>query len=231
MEDNMYIYQMINKINGKKYIGKTNNPVERKATHFREARKENNKEYNKTLYIAMRKYGIENFIFEIIEECNDLIWEEREKYWISYYNTLKEGYNMIDGGSEPPHPKNEDHPMSKLTWDEVHQIKSLLKLNTILMKDISIGFNIGIDQIYRINTGETWSEDTDTFPIRKNIKLSEEEVNSIIWYLQNTDITQKDIGKLFNRVRTAITAINTGSNYHNPQLDYPLRKGRHYKHK
>lgn len=221
----MYIYKIVNTLNGKLYIGKTNNPYERKASHFREYK--NNHE-NKVLYTAMQKYGASNFEFSIIEKCEDSIWEEREKYWIKYYNSLEDGYNMIEGGSEPPHYRNEEHPLSKLTWDVVHEIKNCLKKD-ILMKDIAKYYNIGIDQIYRINIGESWKEENDSFPIRQKNRLLNEDLDQIIWMLQNTDITQKQIGVFFNTTRTVITAINNGDNYFNKNLIYPLRKGRHYK--
>lgn len=41
--------------------------------------------YQTKLYNAMRKHGIENFSFEVIEECSSLELNEREIYWIEYY--------------------------------------------------------------------------------------------------------------------------------------------------
>lgn len=223
----MFIYKIVNNINGKIYVGKTNNPTERKSTHFREYLKDE----TKLLYKAMRKYGSSNFEFIIIEECEDSIWEEREKYWIAYYESLTDkGYNMIDGGTEPPHFVGEDHPLAKLSWSSVNEIKTLLIDDNILMKEIASRYNISIDQIYRINTGESWSKSNEKYPLRKKNRLEQEELDAIIWYLQNTQITQKDIGKLFNRTRTAITAINNGANYFDSSINYPIRKGRNYKH-
>jgi hypothetical protein len=46
----------------------------------------------------MRKYGIENFHIEQIEEVANDQLNEREKYWISYYNTYFDGYNSTLGG-------------------------------------------------------------------------------------------------------------------------------------
>lgn len=49
----------------------------------------------------MNKYGIDNFSFEIIEECNYEILDERERYWINELNTLEPcGYNIKNGGSK-----------------------------------------------------------------------------------------------------------------------------------
>ena len=47
----------------------------------------------------MAKYGIDNFKFEIIEECDKSILSEREKYWIKFYNSVApNGYNLTTGG-------------------------------------------------------------------------------------------------------------------------------------
>ena len=58
-----YIYKITNLINGKIYVGKSKNPKVRWRQHKSHSKKRNTK-----LYYAMRKYGIENFIFEVLEE-------------------------------------------------------------------------------------------------------------------------------------------------------------------
>lgn len=97
----MYIYQILNLINNKKYIGLTKDPKERWQYHSTRAFQQNHKEYNKVLYQAIRKYGTENFQFSILE--SDLTEEEareREKYWIEKLNTNshQNGYNVTPGG-------------------------------------------------------------------------------------------------------------------------------------
>ena len=78
---------MVNLINGKFYIGKD---------------KYNNPNYlgsGKILKQALKKYGKINFIEEIIEECVDEnYWLDREKYWIRYFDSIKNGYNIALGG-------------------------------------------------------------------------------------------------------------------------------------
>ena len=74
-----YIYQIINDINQKVYIGKTEFSIEERfKEHCRDAFKDRNE--NRPLYAAMRKYGIEHFHIELIEETQEP--EEREIYWI-----------------------------------------------------------------------------------------------------------------------------------------------------
>ena len=46
-----------------------------------------NREENKRLYQAFIQFGLNNFTFEIIEECKITELNEKEKYWISFYNT------------------------------------------------------------------------------------------------------------------------------------------------
>lgn len=58
--------------------------------------------------------------------------------------------------------------------------------------------------------------------------VRDERIRQVQNYLLNTDLTQKEIGKICNLGRTAVTAINLGANGFNENLTYPLRKGRHY---
>ena len=92
-----YIYKIENKLNGKIYIGKTLKTIqERWKEHCRDFQKER---YEKRpLYSAMNKYGIENFFIEEVEQCEESVLSEREKYWIEYYGSFKYGYNATKGG-------------------------------------------------------------------------------------------------------------------------------------
>lgn len=87
------IYKISNKINGKLYIGMSND-IDRRFMEHRTPKNIINK--TTTLAKAFRKYGIQNFSFELLEECiceDDLI--EREMYYIKL---TKPHYNMNDGG-------------------------------------------------------------------------------------------------------------------------------------
>ena len=55
------------------------------------------------MQFAWNKYGESGFEFLIIEECDISIIDEREKYWISYYNSTNScfGYNNNSGGKRP----------------------------------------------------------------------------------------------------------------------------------
>ena len=91
-----YIYVFRNIINDKVYVGQTYNPSQRKAGHLNGARKG----HDHPFYRSIRKYGEENFNFEVIEECNDSDVDEREKFWIAHYDSTNrdKGYNLERGG-------------------------------------------------------------------------------------------------------------------------------------
>ena len=89
-----YIYKISNDINDKVYIGQTKQSIsQRWSIH-----KQMSKTYPNVLYKAMRKYGVEHFFIEIIEECDENLLNEREIYWIEYYDSYYNGYNMTLGG-------------------------------------------------------------------------------------------------------------------------------------
>lgn len=91
------IYKITNILNGKMYIGKTLHSIQKR---FQEHIKDSQKvRYDKRpLYDAMNKYGIENFELALVENAEAELLDEREKYWIEYYDTYKNGYNATLGG-------------------------------------------------------------------------------------------------------------------------------------
>lgn len=92
-----YIYKIQNLINNHVYIGQTVKSYEKR---FQQHKNNYDKPYfsQLTLYKAFKKYGLENFSFEPIEEIENEKLDEREKYWIDYYDSYKNGYNMTLGG-------------------------------------------------------------------------------------------------------------------------------------
>lgn len=89
-----YIYKIWNDENEKVYIGETLASIEQRwQGHLYSARAGENH-----LYRAMRKYGIDKFHIEVIEEVSNDRLYEREKYWIKYYDSVQNGYNIRLGG-------------------------------------------------------------------------------------------------------------------------------------
>lgn len=91
------IYKFTNKINGKIYIGQSIDINARKRSHINDAYCKG-KDSNCPFHQAIIKYGENEFNFEIIEECPKELLNEREKYWIQYYDSYHNGYNASPGG-------------------------------------------------------------------------------------------------------------------------------------
>ena len=111
-----YIYKITNKINGKSYIGKTNNIIRRWKEH----------KYGhggtSILSKAFTKYGIDKFEFSIIEiqkyntieELNRKL-SELEIYYVGIYNTFKNGYNATIGGEGISFYKHSEETKRKIS--------------------------------------------------------------------------------------------------------------------
>ena len=84
-----YIYIIKNTITDKKYIGQTSKTInERWYEHLSDSKRKPNE-----LYQAMREIRVQNFYVEQIEECSIDLIDEREIYWIAYFDSYKNGYN------------------------------------------------------------------------------------------------------------------------------------------
>lgn len=90
-----FIYLIENDINDKVYVGKTNYNLKKR---FREHISDAPRFFNRPLYAAMRKYGVEHFSIKELEYCSREDAPQREQYWIQYYDSFKNGYNATLGG-------------------------------------------------------------------------------------------------------------------------------------
>ena len=118
-----YIYKIVNDINQKVYIGKTDFSIEKRfKEHCKDAFKQHTEK--RPLYAAMQKYGIEKFHIELVEETNNP--EERETYWIEQYGSFKYGYNATKGG-DGKHYCNYD-----LIYDLYQEGKTIKEISSII---------------------------------------------------------------------------------------------------
>lgn len=104
----MIIYKITNKVNNKVYIGLTTQTIEKRwEQHLQAAFNENHPDSQTVFKKAIRKYGSNNFIIEIIDEADNLEnLKKLEQYWIKYYNSYIgwdncQGYNSTYGGDAP----------------------------------------------------------------------------------------------------------------------------------
>lgn len=92
-----FVYLITNKVNGKKYVGKTNNPRARWRAHCGTATRGG--PAVKIVHKAIAKYGVENFSFEVIGEyATEQESLDAEMVAIVAHNSRAHGYNMTDGG-------------------------------------------------------------------------------------------------------------------------------------
>lgn len=93
----MIVYKATNKIDGKSYIGQTVRDLkQRKQEHISRIRGQRTHSYFSK---AIRKYGIGNFTWEILQKCDTIEELNRlEIYYIGLYDTFENGYNLTLGG-------------------------------------------------------------------------------------------------------------------------------------
>lgn len=114
----MIIYQITNNVNKKKYIGQTFFSLDKRMQeHIKESRK-----VKPCLYIhrAIKKYGVENFSFQILCECSSKEQLDfKEKYFIEKENTLvPNGYNLLldaTGGDLFSQHPNKDYVRKRIS--------------------------------------------------------------------------------------------------------------------
>ena len=120
------IYKITNKIDGKIYIGRAKNIKDRWKAHRNNPFNPLSREYYKSLYKAIREYGLENFSFEVVEECKEEELNDKEAYYINFYNANDPaiGYNRTNGYDQPQYGlSGEDHPNHKVTEQDVYYIR------------------------------------------------------------------------------------------------------------
>lgn len=159
MDKEIGIYKIQNLITKEIYIGQSKTISKRWQRHKTTAKNENDHSYNLPLYRAIRKYGIENFSFEIIENCLCEQLDEKEKYWIKYYDSFFHGYNMTLGGSE-------GKAAQKNSKEKVIGIISDLETTTDTQKNIALKWKVSEEMVQGINTGRYWKYDR-IYPVRK----------------------------------------------------------------
>ena len=167
--------------NGKMYIGQTNRELkDRKYEHIRKSKIKTSVGYNYPFYRAIRKYGENNLVWDILDYAdNQIDLNEKEKYWINYYNTYignknSNGYNQTVGGegqnglihTDETKKKiqqselGENNTNAKLSKSQVLQIVQLFKQNKLSQVELSKLFKTSEPTISRILSGKRWGSVT-----------------------------------------------------------------------
>lgn len=210
-----HIYKLNNRINGKAYVGQTSD-LERR---WREHRNSATEGVGGLLYEDMRKFGIANFTMEILE-WNVEDYNERERYYISLYDTLyPKGYNKDKGGG----------------WkvvcaaDHIEEIIDALQNSEMQMQCIAKHFKIGHDMLTAINKGEKYRQSGVEYPIRDNdnfYNLTIDQIKQIHYSLQyELEKSLPQIQEEYGLTKATLYHINYGDRliYQLPGKNYPLR--------
>lgn len=147
------IYKYENKLNGHIYIGQSQNIEKRYQQHLYDS--QNRAERATGVDIAIKKYGIENFTFEIIELCELNQLDEKEQKWIEYYDSYYNGYNQTPGGIVL---RGEDHPRAILSEQDVWALREEYNKGTQRGNAFKPFLERGITRrcLLKVWNGETW---------------------------------------------------------------------------
>ena len=225
---NNIIYAYKKKDNNKiVYVGQTTDIISRHKQHIKyDPFNINNKEFNYPLSRGIRKYGEDMYELIILEDnLKKEQLNEREIYWIKFYNTYYNGYNQSTGGRNPVKPI--------FSEEKIDTVIEMLKDESYSYKDIIEKTGISMTHIYNINTGKRRKRDDISYPIRtsntkgtKGLKFSQKECEDIHKEILLNDKTFKEIANKFNCSDSTIRDINNGKtkSYILSGYEYPLRK-------
>ena len=183
------IYIITNKVNSKVYIGQTRKTLsERMRHHFSKY------ETCAKLKAAIKEFGKDNFIYNVLELVPYSKLNEREVYYIEQYNSVENGYNVKCGNS-------------KFKGRTIHSIKSLQQdiveeyLAGVNTKDLAIKYNIALTSVYnclqRANTKMRYCKDTRK-PLAAKIDLDK------LAELKRAGFGTKYIAEYFNVVPSSV---------------------------
>lgn len=150
------IYKIENLINHHCYIGQSVNIIKRLNDHKTTAFNQNSHNYDYPIYRAIRKYGIKNFSFEILEECPTEKLNEKEIFYIQKYNSFFNGYNQTLGG---------DGGVCTLNKEKIIGIINDLENTIMSHKQIADKWDFSVEMVQGINTGRYWHHDR-SYPIQ-----------------------------------------------------------------
>ena len=232
------IYKWTNKINNKSYIGQSIHIEQRKRQHIASAYYPKSNTYNSLFHMAIRKYGLDNFDFEILTICKVEELDTLEKMYIKKFNSLMpNGYNMTPGG------ENARSQQCLFTVEDIENIIFELETTYDSADEIAERWGCSASLIKKISRGEEYYLDNKQYPVRSaehiaevmkrhnnmykgdnpSAKLSIPVVENIIYDLLNTDISINELSEKYNISKDQISRINNGKIWLQVERPIPCR--------
>jgi predicted XRE-type DNA-binding protein len=178
---------------------------------------------NLPVHLAIAKYKEEAFSFAVLEE-NVENYNEREAYWINYYNSqVPNGYNILPGGQTNPILKGEAHPRNTLSNKQVEDIFEYLLFSNLSQRKIAELVGTTERVVNSINKGEAHSIKGHLYPLREKFcHFSRDTLEQIYWLLEHSDASLESLAKFFGLTKGNISQINLGK-IHKLDREYPIR--------
>ncbi len=213
------IYKITNKVNNKVYVGQALDVDFRFGVHRQKLN--SNQHINSHLQAAWNKYGQDNFIFEVIEECPGNKLNERELYWIDYYDAMNNngGYNLngVTGGH---HSEETRQKISNALFGENNYLRGKIgdkaywygkKLSEEHKRKISesrkgksMGHVVSSETRKKISKGLSGSKN-------HRAKLTDKQVLEI----RNSNLSTRELMNRYNITSQPIYNIKNGLSYQN----------------
>lgn len=218
------IYLIKNLVNGKKYIGQSVDIQRRKKEH-----KYICSESNQSLKRAYNKYGYDNFSFEVLEECDKSLLDEREIFWIE---KLKPEYNRTRGGrgvtgiSFSEETKEKLREAGKKQWNsKTEEEKAQIIKNNL--KGPQVGHSVSEEtreKLRNANLGKKQSQET----IKKRCaKLKGRHRDNSY---RNKPVICIETGEVFKSIKDANEKYGLSTLCGHLKGKYKTCKGKHYRY-
>lgn len=219
------IYKIVNLVNNKVYIGQSINLDGRFYDHKNYLNSGNHQ--NIYLQRAWDKYGESNFVFEIIELCEENKLTEREQYWIDFYGGVDSTntYNLRDAGS--------GGRLSEITKQKISEKQKNIPKYSLRGRKASDEVRKKLSEAHKGHyvSEETRKKHSDAWKGKKNPSyggLSENQKNKIskklkAYYENNTEArklkSEQIKAQLTPEIRYKLGSANRGKSYkHNLDL-------------
>ena len=155
------------------------------------------------LYNSLKKYGYENHVFEIIEECEENILHEKEIYYINYYNCVNEGLNIRLGNRN-----------GRLTEETKQKISESLKGRPVTWETPGPkGYKYTEEQKQKLSNGlKEYYKNNKDFPTKNKI-VSEPIVKEIREKYSTGNYSKSDLSREYNvswgTIKNIVDSINS----------------------